>query len=314
MNDLNNQANPDDEVDLFRLIATIWAGKWWIVAISILAGGLTAFYSLQIPNIYRVEAKISAVGGGGSQVAGLMAQYGGLASLAGIAVPPASQSETGLLLEILQSRDFVSKFIKDERLEPRLLALLSYDPLYKVERLNQEIYDQDIGKWLRKVNLPRKSEPSEQELYDVFLKKFEVKRIGTSQIISISFEHQSPLLGFDIVSKIIQRLDDYSRQKDKRKFENAIEYLAAQLSETRLVEVERVLYQMIESHTKKLMLAEVNSDYAFQVIDRAYIPEKKSGPRRSFMVISSSLIGALLGGFFILILAAFRKHKRELSS
>ena len=50
-----------------------------------------------------------------SQMNGLAAQYGGLASLAGIPIPGGGGGQTDLLLEILQSRSFLSKFPAKQR-------------------------------------------------------------------------------------------------------------------------------------------------------------------------------------------------------
>ena len=65
---------------------------------------------------------------------------------------------------------------------------------------------------------------------------------------------------------------------------------------------------MIESQTKTLMLAEVNPDYAFQVVDPAVIPELKAKPKRSLIVVISVLVGGMVGILFVLIRAAVRNR------
>ena len=302
----------DDEIDLFELFQTVWDGKWSIALTTILAAGLSIFVSLQMPNIYTVEAKIAPVeseSGGGLN--GLMAQYGGLASLAGIQIPSGGGGQSDLLIEVMQSRAFVGAFIDKYDLAPRLMALASYDPVTQEETLDPLVYDVTTSTWLREAKPPRRAEPSAQELYAAFSSAFSVAADKTSPLISVSFEHQSPRLGEEVVRLMINEIDDYARAKDRAESENSIDYLERKLTETRLVEVEKVLYQMIESQTKTLMLAEVNEDYAFQVIDPAVIPELKSKPKRSLIVVLATLVGGMVGVLFVLIRSAIRNRKAQ---
>lgn len=300
----------DDEIDLFELFQTLWSGKWWILLFTIISGGGSAWVSLQLPNIYIVEAKIAAVGDGdASQMSQLVAQYGGLASLAGVSLPSSgSGSETGLLLEIMKSRAFVGDFIESNGLGPRLFAVESFDPLTQAERYNAAIYDPTNRLWTREVEAPQIKEPSRQELYKAFSERLVISENKTSPVVTVSFEHPSPVLGYEIVTGLVTALDDYARARDKARSQQSIAYLEEKLRQTRLVEVEKVLYQMIESQTKTLMLAEVNPDYAFQVVDPAVIPELKAKPKRSLIVVISVLVGGMVGILFVLIRAAVRNR------
>ena len=75
----------DDEIDLRQLFRVLWAGKWLIVGITFAAAVIAVVVALMLPNIYRAEALLAPndqKGAGG--LSALAAQYGGLASLAGI--------------------------------------------------------------------------------------------------------------------------------------------------------------------------------------------------------------------------------------
>lgn len=300
----------DDEIDLFELFQTLWSGKWWILFFTLISGGGSAWVSLQLPNIYLVEAKIAAVGDGdASQMSQLVAQYGGLASLAGVSLPSsASGSMTGLLLEIMRSRAFVGDFIESNGLGPRLFAVESFDPLTQTERYDSAIYDPTSRLWTREVEAPQTKEPSRQELYKAFSEGLVISEDKKSPVVTVSFEHPSPVLGYEIVTGLVNALDDYARARDKSRSQQSIAYLEEKLRQTRLVEVEKVLYQMIETQTKTLMLAEVNPDYAFQVVDPAVIPELKAKPKRALIVAISVLAGGMVGILFVLIRAAVRNR------
>ena len=99
----------DDEIDLRELFRTLWAGKWLIGGISFSALVIAVVVALLLPNIYRAEALLAPnqnEGAGG--LSALAAQYGGLATLAGINLPEGSADKTALGLEIIKSRKFIS--------------------------------------------------------------------------------------------------------------------------------------------------------------------------------------------------------------
>ena len=144
MSSVGPESGYDDEIDLFELFQTMWAGKWLIIVGSMVAAALSALISLQLPNVYTVEIKIAAVEDDqNGQMSGLIAQYGSLASLAGIPIPSGGGGgQTDLLLEILQSRSFLSKFVAETNIGPRLLAMKQFDPISGKEILDSTLFDE----------------------------------------------------------------------------------------------------------------------------------------------------------------------------
>jgi uncharacterized protein involved in exopolysaccharide biosynthesis len=55
------------------------------------------------------------------------------------------------------------------------------------------------------------------------------------------------------------------------------------------------MYNLIESETKTLMLANARAEYAFTVVDPAVVPEERVSPRRTLMVLSGLFIGMVVG-------------------
>ena len=300
----------DDEIDLLELFKTLWDGKWWITLFTTAAAAIGVAVALALPNKYEVTAKIAPVeAGGAGGLSALAGQFGGLASLAGISLPSGGGSESELLLEIMQSRAFVREFIAEHNLTPRLMAVASYDPMTGVETFDTELYNPDTQTWVRVVEPPKQPAPSVEEQVDAFLEVFKVNQGKGDSVIGLSFTHPSPRFGAEVIDLLIARLDDYARERDQAKAEQSIEYLEGKLRETRLTEVQRVLYDMIESQTKTLMLAEVNQDYAFQVIDPPYIPEKRSSPKRALIAALAVVLGGMVGVLFVLIRSFVRNRK-----
>jgi LPS O-antigen subunit length determinant protein (WzzB/FepE family) len=77
-----------------------------------------------------------------------------------------------------------------------------------------------------------------------------------------------------------------------------------------------VMYKLIESETKTLMLANGRKDYAFAVIDSAVAPEIRTSPRRTLMVLLGTVLGFFVGVMISLARDAWvrRRQRTELSA
>lgn len=108
-----------DEISLVDLAAALWRRKWLIVAITVVAALGSVFYALSKPNIYAATSTMLPISGSSSS---MLAQYAGLASLAGVSLPGASASDPTVKLQaILNSRGFAEKLIEQMNLVPKLL-------------------------------------------------------------------------------------------------------------------------------------------------------------------------------------------------
>ena len=88
---LLQNAHPDDEIDLKELFMVLWSGKWLISVITAVAAASSVVVALSLPNIYVASALLAPAESNGGGLSGLMKQYGGLASLAGVALPSSEE-------------------------------------------------------------------------------------------------------------------------------------------------------------------------------------------------------------------------------
>ena len=146
MNDTSEHASaptyPDDEIDLLELFQVLWSGKWLIGAITGFAAVLSVVVALMLPNIYTGSALLAPASDLGGSMRGLMQQYAGLASLAGVTLPggeEASQAQLGM--EMMTSRAFIGDFVERRNLLPDLLAFESWNRATGKNTYNSEAYD-----------------------------------------------------------------------------------------------------------------------------------------------------------------------------
>ena len=96
------------------------------------------------------------------------------------------------------------------------------------------------------------------------------------------------------------------RNQDKAQAERSIEYLNSIALTTNYEEIKKSLNSLQEEQMKRLMIIESNENYVFSVLDSPIAAELKSEPRRSLIVIVSSMLGFVLSVILILI-AHYRK-------
>ncbi len=206
--------NDEDEVeiDLIELFKAIWKKKWLILFLMIIGGGLGAAYALQLPFIYKAEARIMPAGGGGGggRLSGLMSQYGGIASMMGISMPEGSGGSGAVMIDVMKGNSVVDAII---------------DKFNLMEEMKQEY----------RINARK-----------AVLKNFEAESdTKGSGIITLSYVDTDPQKAADIVNAFIDELQkkmtemSLSQVQQKRAF-----------YETQLMEVQKELSDAEEAMMK----------------------------------------------------------------
>lgn len=111
----------EDEISLVDLAATLWRRKFLIIGVTFVAAVLSVVYALMQPNIYTASSTMLPISGT-SSTASLMAQYAGLASLAGVSLPGGSAANPTVKIEaILKSRAFAERLVREADLVSALV-------------------------------------------------------------------------------------------------------------------------------------------------------------------------------------------------
>lgn len=289
-----------DEIDLRELFSAIWQGKWLIAAVTSVFTIVAVVYALGLPNVYKSEVLLAPVADeGGLKIPG---QLGGLAALAGVNLGGMGGGDkTDLALEIIKSREFISRFIEKHDLFIPVMAAEGWNRADDSLIIDSEVYDASEGKWIREVKAPFQSKPSLLEVYEEFLKIFAVSKDKTTGMVKISIEHYSPFMAKFWVDELVKAINEEMRQRDLAEAQRSIRYLNSQVEQTNLAEVRTMLYSLIEEQTKTVMLANVRAEYVFKTIDPAIVAEKKAKPARALIVILAAILGAILSTLVVLV-------------
>jgi len=308
----------EDEIDLFELWQIIAGGKWLILSIVLLATTIAIGAALTMTPVYRAPVLTSPVSidKGGGQLAALAGQFGGLASLAGISMPT-SGGEVEMTIATLTSRKFLVEFAADNDLKKLL-----FDEAWDRDGKRWIIEDPGLNDKIKALIMPREpvrsvasgellaeGEPSNWEVYKKLSEALAVSSDKITGLITVAVEWKDPVLAARWSNQLVDRINRVLREQAIDEAEKSIAYLKGQIAQTRLADLQAVLYRLIEEQTKSITLANVSDEYVLKVIDPAVVPEERIKPKRSLMVILGLVLGVMLGVFMVFVRSFIRKAK-----
>ena len=299
----------DKEIDLLELVNVIWINKLFLAAWTGLFVLISIIYSLLLPNIYTAETTLAPSASG--NMSSDLSQYAGLASIAGISLPGSSSgmSDKDLVLSLIKSKGLLERLIENHNILPDLIAAKSWNLTTNSVSYDSDLYDDTKNSWVRKIKPPFKLIPSTQEAYKFFYKIISVSENKKTGVISLKVDHLSPEVAYQWSLLIVQEVNEYLADMRINETQLSINYLNEQISVTPYPELRTLFYELIQQHTQTMMLAKVRPEYALTTLDGPLIPEEKSAPKRSLIVILSTLLGGMLGTLIILI--RFYAYKLE---
>jgi Uncharacterized protein involved in exopolysaccharide biosynthesis len=276
-----NSTYDESEIDLMALWQVVWDRKYLIALITAFCAGVAVFLALTATPIYRAEAVITEVNGEGmSGAASLTNQLGGLASLVGVNLGGRGGANREARA-ILGSRHLIEEFIQRHNLAAELLQDSKQPPLlwFAVQRFREGV-----------------------------LTMREDKDEGTT-IVAVDWT--DPVIAARWANEFVALANEIIRTRAMNDSKRNISYLNDQIARTNMVEVQRVMYNLIETETKTLMLANGRVEYAFTVVDPAVSPQIRIRPRRTVMVLLGLVLGLFTGIMVAFAHKAVVRHKRS---
>ncbi len=286
------------ELDISELIRLLWQQKIMIVAITFIFAVASVLFAMLKPNLYKSEAVLFPVTD--NAPSSTVGQLGGLAALAGFGSQDSSKQ--AIALESLRSRVFLGAFIERRDILIPLMAIEHWDAATGKVYIDPEIYDESTSTWTRVVSDGKTPKPTILEATKVLNELLVIDSNKTSGSTIVSLTNQSPVLAKQWLDWLISDLNEWMKNKDINQAKNNIQYLEKQLNLTNLSEMQNVFYQLVEEQTKKLMLAEAQENYIFDIIDPPVVPEEKDSPSRAIICV----LGTLIGGILSIIIALMR--------
>jgi uncharacterized protein involved in exopolysaccharide biosynthesis len=266
---ISGEVRPSDDtgdIDFARIWEVIRGAKYLISITTIVCGAIALAIALAITPIFRAETVITTVRNGdlSGQSSGALGGLANIASLAGVNLGSGSSADREAKA-VLQSRSLVEEFIRKNNLIDVLMPHASKPPTM----------------WL-----------AVREFREGELTIREDKHTG---LVTIDIDWEDPAVAAKWANGFVALANERLRTRAIDEATRNIAFLNAQIPQTSVVEVQRAIYNLIESETKTLMLANVRTEFAFTVIDPAVPPERKFRPKRSLYVLFGLFVGFAIG-------------------
>lgn len=284
----------DDEVDLFELWHTLIEFKWTILIATLVSFGIATTIAFMMTPKYRAEvlvapAEESKSGGG---LAALAGQFGGLAEIAGVNLGNNGSGKEEAIA-YLKSRVFMESYIREKNLLPILFS---------------SKWDTTSSKW--RVEDP-KDIPTLWDAYEYFKNIVSINSDKKTGLISLSVEWRDREQAVEWANDLLKRANASLRQKAIAETEVSLDYLEKELQKTSVVEVQQAIFKIIESQVKTKMMANVQEQFAFKVIDPAALMGERaySKPQRPVFMATGLIGGLMLGMMVAFVRKAAQKRK-----
>jgi uncharacterized protein involved in exopolysaccharide biosynthesis len=262
--------------ELFRASRERW---WWLLLGAILGLALGTAAAFLLRPVYQgkvlmVAVKDDAAAGG---LAGLVGQFGGLASLAGISM--GSDSRRAENVAVLMSRGFTERFIRDENLLPILFAS-RWDAERKAWKPHLWKHDPTMADAVRKFDSKIRS-------------LSEDRRTG---VMTLVIEWRNRETAARWANLLVARANAELRKIAVADSRRNIEYLQREAADTSVAALRQSIYRVVETEVRREMLANVRPDYAFRVLDPAAVPDEREfvRPKRALLAAGGLVFGFLV--------------------
>jgi len=270
----------NDGLSLVDVVALLWSRRVF-AAFCVVGGGLIGItWALLQSPLYRTQVVFMPVNmdaGIGGIARNLVGQMGGIASLVGLQVDAPDERQEAV--EFLRSRLLTEKFIDRNGLLPILF---------------QDRWDASRKAWKSNVA------PTPGLAFQVFSPGVRaIREDRRTGLVTLTITWKDPVQAAIWANGLVAMANAELRQAAIRDAQGSIKYLNDELTKTEVVEMRQVIFRLIESQVRNIMLANVREQYAFKVIDPAVIPDpsERIRPRPVAMTVG----GIVLGGVFALL-------------
>jgi uncharacterized protein involved in exopolysaccharide biosynthesis len=243
-----------------------------------------------------VQAQVQMGSVSGSSM--LKAKLGGLGSMMGLSQMAGGDSEFLYNMNFITSREVADAFMEKYDLRHELFyddydEDGNYEKPKKLGKLYRKILGDDYQKDDDEDILLTPG-PSKQTMYKAFGKVFTIEVNNKDMTASVSVRWENPLKAKQWANDYISFVNNILKTKAINESNLKIKYLESQIKERPEIEVQNSIYALVEDELKKISVAESSDQYAFKVIERAFLPEKKVFPNRYFFLFGGGFLGCFL--------------------
>ncbi len=275
----------DEEINLSDLIKDVYSRRFVYSIFFLATVILSIFILLSIPDEFEtstvISVKKSSENMDSNPLGNVALTLNPLSSLGS----NMGSNRKSYALRLLKSRTFFEYLVnKNENLIVELYAFESYDENKNINFYDDEVYNPTNNKW--KEGLFEGGEPSILLAHKIYLQHLKIEeQESLENYLTLRIRHQSPILAKKWLDNLLISFNAYVREKEQDEASLSLNYLNSTIQQTQVPEVKAVIANLIKNKIKDLMITNVNEEYILKVIDKPFLPEKKSYPNRLLILI-----------------------------
>ena len=279
----------DRVLSVIDMLRAVWARRRLVAAVMTGGALVGALLTWVLPPVYEARTVVSPVTqeSMGNVLSGLRSQLGGLAQLAGVDLGSLASEAKVTAYATLASDEFARDFIQANDLLPVLFS---------------RQWDSENKRWEN----PRRA-PTLNDGVRYFRKRIRfVSEDRRSGLVTLRIEWKEPQLAARWCNGMIDMVNERLRREAVAQSDESLVVLEKEVARTNSIELQQLLYRLMQSNINAKTVALVKREYAFKVIDRAYPADRDQMKRPRFapMIALGLALGALLSiGYVILALA-----------
>jgi uncharacterized protein involved in exopolysaccharide biosynthesis len=262
--------------------------RGWLTILLLTFAGTALGVALAYTGSKRYESRAVlmpvADSSAGAGLGGLLSQFGGIASLAGMSLGGDNLKTEAYAM--LLSREFADEFIRDES----LLTVLF-----------EKRWDPQAQQW--RPSLWRR-EPTAADAFDRFNRKIRrVEQDRRTGIVTLTIRWKDPDVAARWANQLVERVNARMRERAVQDARHNLQHLQAQYDRTQVLSLRETVARVMENEVRREMLATVRKDYAFRVIDPAIpaAPHEFVSPRRVRLMAGAFAFSFGLGLLLVLV-------------
>ncbi len=282
-----------DDLGFLEIYEVLLKSKKIILLFTLIAALLVSYYLVSRPFVYQTEVLSIVKSDGKGQFSS--SSIGSLAKIAGISVNTnalGGKTQNRIFLKV-NSRKYMKKYIYEGDINLKKLLFL-------------ERWNENDKRWMGS------GEPSGKEAFELLSSIFYFKKnVLDESVVTVGLRIIEPSekkisVMQDILNGLISNINQVEREASLASHKNSIKFLREELESTAVVELRKVIFSLVQSEIKGIMMDRINQNLTIEVIDSASEPkvEEKS---YGIVIFISTLLGFLFISFIVLIKSSYRK-------
>ncbi len=282
-----------DDLGFLEIYEVLLKSRNIILLFTLIAALLVSYYLMSRPFVYQTEVLSIVKSDGKGQFSS--SSIGSLAKIAGISVNTnalGGKTQNRIFLKV-NSRKYMKKYIYEGDINLKKLLFL-------------ERWNENDKRWMGS------GEPSGKEAFELLSSIFYFKKnVLDESVVTVGLRIIEPSekkisVMQDILNGLISNINQVEREASLASHKNSIKFLREELESTAVVELRKVIFSLVQSEIKGIMMDRINQNLTIEVIDSASEPkvEEKS---YGIVIFISTLLGFLFISFIVLIKSSYRK-------